>query len=81
MTKILLSAAVLFALSTAVNAETGDRTANSNDVICHVQYHEGQLISRQVCMTRAQWRFADMQGRKNIRDLQCRGDLPIAPRP
>jgi hypothetical protein len=83
MTKIIFSAALLLAISatTAAYAETGDRTASNNDLICHVQYHEGAIINRQVCMTSAQWHFMEMQGRKNIRDLQFRSGYPTSPRP
>ena len=40
--------------------------------------HNGDVIKKQTCMTRAQWNQMKVQDRQYLRNVQMRGDLQIA---
>jgi|GEM_PF-5879243 uncharacterized protein YraI len=53
-------------------------SASGSEVVCRSMIHNGDVIKKQTCMTRAQWNQMKVQDRQYLRNVQMRGDLQIA---
>lgn len=79
MRKLLLAAAASFVIATPALAD-GDATAQpaslvqpvavQKQVVCRVMTHEGMVLRKPLCMTRAQWDLAGYKARQELADFQ-----------
>lgn len=55
-------------------AQTAATSAPSSDSdkVCGVGYHEGDIVRKQICITKSEQKFNKQQTHQNIRELQMR---------